>query len=146
MLFFVIVFYCVNSDLILSHLFYKNFGQRFIDYSNNGFDGINGKYTCADPCDVTNTDRGIKLSDSNHQVTIPYENRFGQLLLNYTTFSIALWIKITENSSSKRNILARFISDDTYFSITHDGKFNLEVSRNNPILSQSFDDVTSSKF
>ena len=125
----ILLFYLQNCILSsrLEYKFYMNFGQRFIDYSGSGFDGINGSYLCKDKDDAIITDRGIFMNQDNHQVTIPIVNSNAQLLFDSLEFSIALWIKITKNTQDlTKNIFIRFIDSNKYLRIFHDNYFQVE--------------------
>lgn len=115
------------TSVRLEYKFYKNFGQRFIDYSGNGFDGINGGLLCQDKNDSLITDRGVMLTRDEHRITIPIVNSAGELLFNSNSFSIILWIKITkESNSSKKNLFIRFIDENKYLRIVHYNSFEVD--------------------
>ena len=116
----------VTASIRLEYKFYKNFGQKFIDYSGNGFDGINGGLLCQDKNDSLITDRGVMMTRANQSVMIPVVNSVGELLFNSNDFSIILLIKITQASTTLRNFFIRYIDEMNYFRIVHDNDLKVE--------------------
>ena len=117
----------------LEYRFYKNFGQRFIDYSGNSFHGINGGLLCEDSLDSIQTDRGVMMTKNVHQVKIPVINPFKKLLFNSKEFSIAFWMKVTKKPSTTTNIFGRYLGTNKYLRVVNDD-YMFKVEYYNKVL------------
>lgn len=89
----------VLADKELKYKFFENFGQVFHDYTENGFDGINGAYRAEDPMDTIPTDRGAYFYGGDKEINVPLSNSEDEELIEESKFSVALWVNIQTSTS-----------------------------------------------
>ena len=65
-----LLLYHASSSTILEYEFSINFGKKFHDYSNNGYDGINGYSISSNNGETTATDRGAYFSSDGSQIQV----------------------------------------------------------------------------
>ena len=84
----------VYASIIAEYRFGVNFGQVFMDYSGNGWYGVNGDSLSVDSNDVDCTDRGIYFSGGDSRVEMPSNSKVSGAFNLPSNWSAMMWVNL----------------------------------------------------
>ena len=85
----------VSASIIVEYRFGVNLGQVFIDYSGNGWYGVNGNsLQVEDDTDVICTDRGIYFANADSKVKMPSNAQVTAALTLPSDWLAVMWVNL----------------------------------------------------
>ena len=85
----------VSASIIVEYRFGVNLGQVFIDYSGNGWYGVNGdSLEVEDNSDVICTDRGIYFENAESKVKMPSNAQVPTALILPSDWLAVMWVNL----------------------------------------------------